>query len=105
MARTESVQDGGITFGRWKLHALDARNWELCEMRDGRWRPMGRFYSYNTLHLAIQYAADEELKAEAHGRVMELEDALDRYEEIVGRMETDVIAAVDHALKWRRSDG
>jgi hypothetical protein len=36
---------------------------------------------------------------------MELEDALDRYEEIVGHMATDVIAAVDHALKWRRSDG
>jgi len=105
---------GAIRFGDWELRPRDSRNWELYRLRasergfgDGtaRWASEGRFYSYNTLHLAIQYAADCELKAEAHGRVMELEDALDRYEEIVGHMATDVIAAVDHALKWRRSDG
>lgn len=86
MARKESVQDGGITLGRWKLHPLDDCNWELCERRNGKWCPLGRYYQHNTFHLAIQYAADCELKDECHGRVMELQDALGEYERIVGEM-------------------
>lgn len=82
MARTESVQSVGIVFGRWKLNPMDARNWELCELRDGKWRPLGRFYQYNSLDLALRYAADREMKDEAHGRVMELEDALHEYDRI-----------------------
>ena len=82
-------------FGRWKLYQLDDQSWELCRMRDdGRWKPLGRFYQYNTFHLAIRYAADCELKERAYGEEMELMDALHEYERIVGAMASDVIAAV-----------
>lgn len=116
---SRSCQDGGIVFGDWKLFPVDALNWELCHRHEvgdtsaarragtvGRvqWNRLGRYYSYGTFANALGYAADCELKAEAHGRVMELDDALDRYEEIVGHMATDVIAAVDRALEGR-SDG
>lgn len=94
MARTESVQRGGIVFGRWKLNPMDSRNWELCELRDGKWRPLGRFYQFNTFDLALQYAADCELKAKAHGRQMEIEDALHQYRAIVDVMKADVLAAL-----------
>lgn len=94
MARTENVQHGGIVFGRWKLNPMDARNWELCELRDGKWRPLGRFYQFNTFDLALQYAADCELKAKAHGRQMEIEDALYQYRAIVDGMKADVLAAL-----------
>ena len=96
MARTESVQRGGIVFGKWKLNPMDARNWELCEMRDdGTWRPLGRFYSYNTFHIAIQYAADRALKDKAYGEQMELLDALHEYDRIVGALKADVLAALE----------
>lgn len=94
MARTESVQRGGIVFGRWKLNPMDSRNWELCELRDGKWRPLGRFYQFNTFDLALQYAADCELKAKAHGRQMEIEDALHQYRAVVDVMKADVLAAL-----------
>lgn len=94
MARTESVQRGGIVFGRWKLNPMDSRNWELCEQRDGKWRPLGRFYQFNTFDLALQYAADCELKAKAHGRQMEIEDALHQYRAIVDALKADVLAAL-----------
>ena len=95
MARTESVQSAGIVFGRWKLNPMDARNWELCELRDGKWRPLGRFYQYNSFDLALRYAADCELKDEVHGRVMELGDALHEYAKIVDALKSDVLAALD----------
>lgn len=93
MARTESVQSGGIVFGDWKLHPLDSRNWELCRRSDSGWRPLGRYYQYNTFALAIQYAADCELKDKAYGRQMALEDALYEYRAIVDGMQRAVIAA------------
>lgn len=95
MARTESVQSGGIAFGRWKLHPLDDRNWELCERRDGKWRPMGRYYQYNTFPLAIQYAADCALKEKAHGEQMSLQDALHEYETITTALVADVARALE----------
>lgn len=95
MARTESVQSAGIVFGRWKLNPMDARNWELCELRDGKWRPLGRFYQYNSFDLALRYAADRELKAEAHGRVMELQDALHEYRSITDALVADVARALE----------
>ena len=103
MAKQISVQDGGIVFGEWKLFPVDARNWELCHRHantrgDNRgvvqWNRLGRFYQYGTFPLAIQYAADCELKDEAHGRVMELEDALHEYDRIVDGMKADVLAAL-----------
>lgn len=95
MARTESVQSGGIVFGEWKLFPVDDRNWELCALRDHAWRPLGRFYQFNTFDLALRYAADCELKAKAHDAVMSLEDAIGEYHAIVDALKADVLAALD----------
>ena len=109
MAKTRDIQSEGVVFGDWKLIPLDSRNWELChrhEVPDSertrkagtagvvKWHRLGRFYSFNTFHLAVQYAADVELKAKAHGAVMELEDALHEYGRIVESLKADVIAAL-----------
>ena len=94
MARTESVQNGGIEFGDWKLHPVDSRNWELCKRGESGWRPLGRFYQCNTIDAAIQYAADCELKDKCHDRAMELADALAYYRSTVDAMSSAVIAAV-----------
>ena len=102
-SKKRDIQEGGIVFGDWKLFPVDDLNWELCHrhaMAHGknegevRWARLGRFYSYNTFHIAIQYAADCELKAKVHGRVMELSDALCEYGRIVDALKADVIAAV-----------
>lgn len=78
MGKTIDIQSGGIVFGDWKLFPVDDRNWELCQYRTAldrhgnpagdefRWYCCGRFYQYNTLHLALQYAADRELKDSAY---------------------------------------
>lgn len=93
---------GAIRFGNWELRPCDSRNWELYHLRastrgfgDGtpRWASEGRFYQYNTFALAIQYAADCELKDKAYGKQMELMDALHEYRAIVDGMQRDVIAA------------
>jgi hypothetical protein len=112
---SRSCQDGGIVFGDWKLFPVDALNWELCHRHEvgdtsaarragtvGRvqWNRLGRYYSYGTFANAIRYAADCELKAEAHGSVMELEDALHEYERITQRLAADVARALEG-----RSDG
>ena len=101
MAKNRDIQDIGIVFGDWKLIPLDEPNWELCHRHETgenarsrksgnvgevRWHRLGRYYQYNTFHLAIQYAADCELRDECQGRVMELQDALGEYERIVGEM-------------------
>lgn len=99
--KTKSVQDGGIVFGNWKLFPVDSHNWELCHRHENtrgnvgvvQWNRLGRFYQYNTFALAIQYAADCELKDKAYDRQMELMDALHEYRAIVDGMQRDVIAA------------
>ena len=94
---------GAIRFGNWELRPVDSRNWELYHLRastrgfgDGkqRWASEGRFYQFNTFDLALQYAADCELKAKAHGRQMEIEDALYQYRAIVDALKADVLAAL-----------
>lgn len=103
MAKQVSVQEGGIVFGDWKLFPLDARNWELCHRHANtrgdnvgvvQWSRLGRYYQYNTFPLAIQYAADCELKDKAYGEQMELMDALHEYRLIVDGMQRAVIDAV-----------
>lgn len=109
MAKNKDIQDIGIVFGDWKLIPLDDRNWELChrhEMPDNdktrkagtvgtvRWVRLGRFYSYNTFDLAVQYAADVELKAKASERAMELAAALEEYRSIVADLKADVASAL-----------
>lgn len=94
---------GAIRFGNWELRPRDSRNWELYRLRasergfgDGmkRWASEGRFYSYNTFDLALQYAADVELKAKASEQAMELWDALETYRDIVADLKDDMIAAL-----------
>jgi hypothetical protein len=107
--KTKSVQEGGITFGDWKLMPVDSRNWELCHRhavsdtptarRAGtvgivQWNRLGRFYQFNTFDLALQYAADEELKGKAYGTAMELKDAIAEYRTIIAMLKADVIVAV-----------
>ena len=106
---SENGTSGGITFGDWKLVPVDSRNWELCHRhavsdtptarRAGtvgvvKWNRLGRFYQFNTFDLALQYAADCELKAKAHGRQMEIEDALHQYRAVVDALKADVLAAL-----------
>lgn len=102
--KTKSVQDGGIVFGDWKLFPVDSRNWELCHRHETggtgvgagvtKWHRLGRFYQFNTFDLALQYAADEELKGKAYGTAMELKDAIAEYRTIVTMLKADVIVAV-----------
>ena len=102
--KTKSVQDGGIVFGDWKLFPVDSRNWELCHRHETggagvgagvtKWHRLGRFYQFNTFDLALQYAADEELKDEYYDRATGLSDALAEYRAIVDGMSAAVIAAV-----------
>lgn len=103
MSDTKAAQDSGIVFGDWKLFPVDDRNWELChrhEVTKGKnrgvvqWNRLGRYYSYNTFDLAVQYAADVELKAKAEERVMELQDALAAYRTIVDTLKADVVGAL-----------
>lgn len=101
--KTKSCQEGGIVFGNWKLFPVDARNWELCHRHANtrgeskgtvQWNRLGRFYQFNTFDLALQYAADEEMKGKAHGTVMELHDAIGEYRTIVTDLKSDVLAAI-----------
>lgn len=106
---SKDCQDNGIIFGDWKLVPVDARNWELCHRhavsdtptarKAGtvgvvQWNRLGRFYQYGTFPLAIQYAADCELKDKCHGTVMELWDALHEYDRIVDGTKADALAAL-----------
>ena len=111
MALTEKKISGGIRFGDWMLVPMDERNWELCHWHVAKavgrhkggeapdWHHMGRYYQYNTFHLAIQYAADAALKEKAHGEQMELLDALHEYAEIVDTLKADVLRATEGALQ------
>lgn len=102
----DNCQTNGIVFGDWKLVPVDSRNWELCHRHVARatgrhkggtrpqWNRLGRFYQFNTFDLALQYAADEELKDGCHDRAMGLAYAIAEYRAIVDGMSAAVIAAV-----------
>jgi len=101
---SKNCQEGGIVFGgKWKLFPVDEKNWELCHLHENtrgnnkgtvQWNRLGRYYSYNTFDLAVQYAADVELKAKASEQAIELWDALETYRDIVADLKADVIAAL-----------
>jgi hypothetical protein len=97
-------QNGGITFGRWKLFPVDANNWELCHWHVAtrgknkgveQWNRLGRYYSYNTFGNALLYAVDCEMKDECAEAVMELDAALDRYERIAEGLRDAMLGAVN----------
>lgn len=102
---SKDCQDNGVVFGNWKLVPVDSHNWELCHRhavsdtptarKAGtvgvvQWNRLGRYYQYNTFALAIQYAADCELKDKAYGKQMELMDALYEYERILADFTKEV---------------
>lgn len=110
MTKNRDVQEVGIVFGDFKLVPLDDRNWELCHRHETadtrtaresgtvgrvRWHRLGRYYQHNTIHLAIQYAADRALKDKAHGTQMELMDALHEYETITSALVSEVSRALE----------
>lgn len=90
-----------IEFGDWRLVPVDSRNWELCHRHvttrgknvgKEQWHHLGRYYQYNTIPAALEFAADEEMKAKRHGEVVRIEDALREYERILGEFRQAVSA-------------
>lgn len=106
MKPTQKKIENGIKFGNWMLIPVDSTNWELAHWHvakavgrhqggtEPQWNRTGRFYQHNTFDLAIQYAADVELKAKAHAKVMELWDALEQYRDIIADLKADMLAAL-----------
>ncbi len=93
-----------IEFGKsWRLVPVDARNWELLHFgtvtgrgankgnEAPRWRRLGRYYSQATLHLALEYAADCELKARRDGGVADIREALAELREILHAFEVSFV--------------
>ena len=104
MAKYEGLKrDNGVIINdRWRLvpcEGRNANNWELYEFRDDKWRSVGRFYQYNTIHLALQYVIDRELYDERFESAEELAEHLREYERIVTTM-TD---ALKTALEARQT--
>jgi len=94
MARKESVQRGGIILAEgWKLHPMDDRNWELCQLTESGWRPYGRYYSYNTVDQALLYVADQLTKAKCYDESLALVQALDQWRETVDALAARMGAA------------
>lgn len=86
-----------IEFGDWQLRKSDERNWELYHRHetgdtttarkagtvgDVKWHGCHRYYQYNTIHLALRYAADWELRNEYEGVAADVPGWLDEYERI-----------------------
>ena len=79
----------------WKLVPVDALNWELCHRhvttrgKDAgvtKWHHCGRYYSASTIGHALSFVADRLMAERAHGRAMELQDALAEYQRIADRL-------------------
>lgn len=87
-SKVKDVQEGGWPLvGGFKLFPVDARNWELCELRgqrDGssKWMRCGRFYSYNTVGQAFAYVADVLLKRKATEGLEDFEAGVSEYRAI-----------------------
>lgn len=83
-----------IEFGRWRLVPVDRLNWELYHLHAAtrgknagteQWNRLGRYYSYNTIDLALRYAADQEMREKDGDAVHNILDALNEYEAIIVR--------------------
>ena len=83
MARKESVQRGGIILAEgWKLHPTGERNWELCQLTEGGWRPYGRYYSYNTIDQAMLYVIDVLMKDGCKDDALALASAMRQWQQL-----------------------
>lgn len=103
---SKDCQDGGIVFGDWKLVPVDSRNWELCHLHEtqptGRnkggvtkWNRCGRFYQYNTIDQALQYAIDCEMKDKHHEQAAKIGAALLEYDSLTRFFVSAVREALD----------
>lgn len=103
MEKKRDIQDIGVVFGDWKLVPLDSNNWELCHRHvtkdtasaraNGtvgtvKWHRLGRYYQFNTVHLALEYAADWDIR-NGNEESMELGEYIDELEANLGRFEAD----------------
>ncbi len=93
-----------IEFGRWRLVPVDKLNWELCHWHVAtrgknvgteQWNRLGRYYSYNTIDLALRYAADQEMCEKDGEAVRAIADALHEYETIMSALMADVARALE----------
>lgn len=93
-----------IEFGRWRLVPVDKLNWELCHWHVAtrgknvgteQWNRLGRYYSYNTIDLALRYAADQEMREKDGEAVHNILDALNEYETITAALMADVARALE----------
>ena len=99
MTEEEKVQGTGIVFGNWKLIPCGGDNWELAHLHVSdkgknagrkRWYRTGRFYQFNTFHMALRYAAHQEMAEGCTDAAIQLRDAINEYERIVIEM-TDAL--------------
>ena len=83
-----------IEFGRWRLVPVDKLNWELCHLHVAtrgknagteQWNRLGRYYGYNTIDLALCYAADQEMREKDGDAVRDIDAALREYAAIIVR--------------------
>ncbi len=96
MARKESVQSGGILLAEnWKLWPMDERNWELCTLaEDGRWKPHGRYYSYNTIDQAMLYVIDVLMKDGCKDDALALASAMRQWQQLAESIRATASGAV-----------
>ena len=95
-----------VRFGDWELRKKDSNNWELYHFGvltgrgsnftdgDPRWSTTGRFYQASTFHLAIEYAADWELRNHDEEDTIEMAEYLHFYCKKLERFKTDFYAPV-----------
>lgn len=97
-----------IEFGRWRLVPVDKLNWELCHWHTAtrgknagteQWNRLGRYYSYNTIDLALRYAADQEMREKDGDAVRAIADALSEYETIIVRFMRAMRVVKEEALQ------
>lgn len=83
-----------IQFGDWQLRKRDAGNWELfhrhetketsTSIKSGnagkvRWHGTGRYYQATTFHLAIEYAADYDMRNDGSEEVIDMGEYINAY--------------------------
>lgn len=98
-----------IEFGDWRLVPSGADNWELAHRHAAksgkyegqvRWIRIGRYYQYNTVANAVEYAIDCDMR---EGKdVATLAEFLAQYRTMIAEFEK---AIVELMQEWRNARG